>query len=58
MSDLEFVSVLGNRNLNAVCKHGSLNKPMSHGFLLNPVFLRLLIKINYDHGRGPNGRGP
>src|SRR6218665_1576548 len=59
MSDHESVSVLGNRNLNAVGlrKHGSLNKPMSHArrfqFLLNPVFLRLVIKINYDQGRGP-----
>src|SRR6218665_3034712 len=28
-------------------------------FLLNPDWLRLANKINYDHGRGaPNGRGP
>src|SRR6218665_257766 len=49
------VSVLGNRNMNAVSKHGaSLRKRMSgFRFLLNPDFLRLANKINYDHGRGP-----
>ena len=36
-----------------------MSKPMSgFGFLLNPDLLRLANKINYDHGRGPNGRGP
>src|SRR6218665_2166654 len=51
----ESFSVLGNRNMNAVSKHGaSLRKPMS-GFriFLNPYILHLTNKINYYHGRGP-----
>ena len=51
----ESVSVLGNRNMNAISKHGaSLRKPMSRfRFLLNSDLLHLANKINYDHGRGP-----
>src|SRR6218665_453824 len=51
----ESVSVLGNRNMNAISKHGaSLRKPVSgFRFLLSPDFLCLANKINYDPGRGP-----
>ena len=55
------MSVLGNRNLNAVSKQKfeKANEPRSRiSVSSESCFLRLVIKINYDQGRGPLTVGP